>query len=424
MLKNCTKMLNYQTFFLFQNNYSMRLIKLIFNSIFILFFIVISSSAKAKYASFIINENTKRIYHNTNADTRNYPASLTKIMTLYMVFDALKNKKISMNTKFKISKRAARQPPSKLNLSAGSNITVKNAILALITKSANDVATVVAENLGKSERNFAKLMTKKARKLGMTRTTFKNASGLPNRGQLSTARDMAVLGIAIRKNHPNFFKLFKTKSFLYKGIKYTNHNNLLSNYSGTDGIKTGYTNASGFNLVASVERNGQRIIGVVFGGKKARSRDKHMINLLNKYFKTSPSKPLVRIAKPSEIPKARPKIIIAEKNVRNFKIPARTNKTLYSENIQDNWFVQIGAFKNRLNAHKAARNARNIVPEQLGNLPASLSKITKTNNANNNLEYLWRVRFIELAENQARSVCAELWTSGLSCIPLPSNNKS
>ena len=424
MLKNCTKILNYQKFFLFQNNYSMRLIKLIFNSIFILFFIVISSSAKAKYASFIINENTKRIYHNTNADTRNYPASLTKIMTLYMVFDALKNKKISMNTKFKISKRAARQPPSKLNLSAGSSITVKNAILALITKSANDVATVVAENLGKSERNFARLMTRKAKKLGMTRTTFKNASGLPNRGQLSTARDMAILGMAIRKNHPNFFKLFKTKSFVYKGIKYTNHNNLLSNYSGTDGIKTGYTNASGFNLVASVERNGQRIIGVVFGGKKARSRDKHMINLLNKYFKTSPSKPLVRIAKPSEIPKVRPKIIIAEKNVKSFKIPPKTTKTLYSENVQDDWFVQIGAFKNRLNAHKAARNARNIVPEQLGNLPASLSKITKTNNANNNLEYLWRVRFIELAENQARSVCAELWTSGLSCIPLPSNNKS
>ena len=385
---------------------------------------VIASSAKAKYASFIINENTKRIYHNTNADTRNYPASLTKIMTLYMVFDALKNKKISMNTKFKISKRAARQPPSKLNLSAGSSITVKNAILALITKSANDVATVVAENLGKSERNFARLMTRKAKKLGMTRTIFKNASGLPNRGQLSTARDMAILGMAIRKNHPNFFKLFKTKSFVYKGIKYTNHNNLLSNYSGTDGIKTGYTSASGFNLVASVERNGQRIIGVVFGGKKARSRDKHMINLLNKYFKTNPSKPLVRTAKPSELPKVRPKIVIAEKNVKSFKIPSKTTKTLYSENVQDDWFVQIGAFKNRLNAHKAARNARNIVPEQLGNLPASLSKITKTNNANNNLEYLWRVRFIELAENQARSVCAELWTSGLSCIPLPSNNKS
>ena len=387
------------------------------------FWMIYVSSAHAKYASFIINENTKRIYHNANADTRNYPASLTKIMTLYLVFDALKSKKISMNSKFKVSKRATRQPPSKLNLSAGSNITVKNAILALVTKSANDVATVIAENLGKSERNFAKLMTRKAKKLGMTRTTFRNASGLPNRGQLSTARDMATLGIAIRKNHPKFFKLFKTKSFIYKGIKYTNHNNLLGSYSGTDGIKTGYTNASGFNLVASVERNGQRIIGVVFGGKKARSRDKHMVTLLNKYFKTTLSKPLVRIAKPSELPKTRPKIVVAEKNIKNFKIPPEIINNIIPNDIEEDWFIQIGAFKNRLNAHKAARNARNIVPEQLGNLPASLSKITKSS-TNNNLQYLWRVRFVELAENQARSVCAELWTSGLSCIPLPSNNNS
>lgn len=387
------------------------------------FWMICVSSAHAKYASFIINENTKRIYHNANADTRNYPASLTKIMTLYLVFDALKSKKISMNSKFKVSKRATRQPPSKLNLSAGSNITVKNAILALVTKSANDVATVIAENLGKSERNFARLMTRKAKKLGMTRTTFRNASGLPNRGQLSTARDMATLGIAIRKNHPKFFKLFKTKSFIYKGIKYTNHNNLLGSYSGTDGIKTGYTNASGFNLVASVERNGQRIIGVVFGGKKARSRDKHMVTLLNKYFKTSLSKPLVRIAKPSELPKTRPKIVVAEKNIKNFNIPPEIINNIIPNDIEEDWFIQIGAFKNRLNAHKAARNARNIVPEQLGNLPASLSKITKSS-TNNNLQYLWRVRFVELAENQARSVCAELWTSGLSCIPLPSNNNS
>ena len=387
------------------------------------FWMICVSSAHAKYASFIINENTKRIYHNANADTRNYPASLTKIMTLYLVFDALKSKKISMSSKFKVSKRATRQPPSKLNLSAGSNITVKNAILALVTKSANDVATVIAENLGKSERNFARLMTRKAKKLGMTRTTFRNASGLPNRGQLSTARDMATLGIAIRKNHPKFFKLFKTKSFIYKGVKYTNHNNLLGSYSGTDGIKTGYTNASGFNLVASVERNGQRIIGVVFGGKKARSRDKHMVTLLNKYFKTSLSKPLVRIAKPSELPKTRPKIVVAEKNIKNFKITPEIINNIIPNDIEQDWFIQIGAFKNRLNAHKAARNARSIVPEQLGNLPASLSKITKSS-TNNNLQYLWRVRFVELAENQARSVCAELWTSGLSCIPLPSNNNS
>ena len=385
-------------------------------------FLVSIQPAQAKYASFIINENTKRVYYTANADTRNYPASLTKIMTLYMIFDALKTKKISMNTKFKVSRRATRQPPSKLNLSAGSSISVKHAILALITKSANDVATVVAENLGKSERNFARLMTKKAKKLGMKRTTFKNASGLPNRGQLSTARDMATLGMAIRKNHSVFFKLFKTKSFIYKGTRYSNHNNLLGSYSGTDGIKTGYTHASGFNLVASVERNGQRIIGVVFGGKKARSRDKHMIKLLNRYFKTNASKPLVRIANASELPKNRPKIIVAEKNVKNFKVPPSVINTLLLDRINDDWFIQIGAFTNRLNAHKAARNARNVVPEQLGNLPASLSKISKVNN--NNTEYLWRVRFIELAENQARSVCAELWTSGLSCIPLPSNKNS
>jgi D-alanyl-D-alanine carboxypeptidase len=388
-------------------------------SSFLLSLIILGSPANAKYASFVINENTKRIYHNKNADTRNYPASLTKIMTLYMIFDALESKKISMKTRLKVSKRASRQPPSKLYLSPGSTITVKNAIMALITKSANDVATVVAENLGKSERNFAKLMTKKAKQLGMTRTTFKNASGLPNRGQLSTARDMATLGMAIRRNHPKFFKLFKTKHFVYQGNKYTNHNNLLGSYSGTDGIKTGYTSASGFNLVASVERNGQRIIGVVFGGKKARSRDRHMIKLLNRHFKTKPSKPLVRIAKPSEIPLARPTITIVEKSVKNFNIPP-TLKLPPSDKEED-WFIQIGAFKNRLNAHKAARNARNMVPEQLANLPASLSKITRTSNKNNTLEYLWRVRFIELAENQARSVCAELWTSGFSCIPLPAN---
>ena len=417
-------MVNIHKILLYKKDNMSYLKKLKLISIFILTSLIFVSTANAKYASFVINENTKRIYHNTNADTRNYPASLTKIMTLYMIFDALKSKKVSMNTKFTISKRATRQPPSKLNLAAGSKITVKNTILALITKSANDVATVVAENLGKSERNFAKLMTKKAKKLGMNRTIFKNASGLPNRGKLSTARVMATLSLAIRKNHPNLFKLFKTKSFVYKGIKYTNHNNLLGSYSGTDGIKTGYTNASGFNLVASVERNGQRIIGVVFGGKKARSRDKHMIKLLNKYFKTVPSKPLVRIAKPSELPKNRPKLAVVDKNVKSFSIPSKIVNLSSSNSLQDEWFIQIGAFKNRLNAHKAARNARNIVPEQLGNLPASLSKITKTNDENKSLEYLWRVRFIELAEYQARSVCAELWTSGLSCIPLPSNNKS
>ena len=167
-----------------------------------LFFLIQNTESKAKYASIIINENTDKIYFQKNADTMNYPASLTKIMTLYMIFDELKKNKIKMNTKFKVSKRASLRPPSKLGLKTGQTISVRNAILALVTKSANDVATVVAENLGKTESKFAKKMTKMAKKIGMKRTIFKNASGLPNRGQLSTARDMAKLAKMIRKNFP------------------------------------------------------------------------------------------------------------------------------------------------------------------------------------------------------------------------------
>ena len=362
-----------------------------------------------KYASIIMNEKSGKVYHSINADTRNYPASLTKIMTIYMIFEKLKNKKIKMNTKLKVSKRASRQPPSKLGLYPGQKITVKQAILALVTKSANDVATVVAENFEKTERRFAYKMTRKAKSIGLTRTIFKNASGLPNKGQLSTARDMAKLAVAIRKNFPEFFYFFNKKSFVFNGIEYRNHNNLLGSYFGVDGIKTGYTNASGFNLVASVERNGQRIIGVVFGGKTARTRDKHMVKLLNKFIKT----PVVRTAKLSETPSKRPDFISYPvlKKPKNF--------SAYTIDYSEDWFIQIGAFKNKLNAHIAAKKARNAAPEQLGNLPASLQKINKPLENLKVKRSLWRVRFIELAENQARSVCAELWSSGLSCIPLP-----
>ena len=386
-----------------------------------LFFLIQNTESKAKYASIIINENTDKIYFQKNADTMNYPASLTKIMTLYMIFDELKKNKIKMNTKFKVSKRASLRPPSKLGLKTGQTISVRNAILALVTKSANDVATVVAENLGKTESKFAKKMTKMAKKIGMKRTIFKNASGLPNRGQLSTARDMAKLAKMIRKNFPEYFHFFKKKTFKYNGIEFRNHNNLLGSFNGTDGVKTGYTNASGFNLVASVERNGQRIIGVVFGGKTAKKRDIHMVSLLNKYFLTRSNKPLVRMAKPSELPSNRPKIITSQRIVKTPKINPIKDKIVIEEGSTNHydWFVQIGAFNNRLNAHKAARKARSVAPEQLGNLPASLQRIHFVNDKKSK-QPLWRVRFVELAENQARSVCAELWTSGLGCIPLPS----
>lgn len=389
----------------FKASYTKILIVLfLFTSIF-----YFNKPSHGKYASIIINEKSGKVYHSINADTRNYPASLTKIMTIYMIFEKLKNKKIKMNTKLKVSKRASKQPPSKLGLYPGQKITVKQAILALVTKSANDVATVVAENFENTERRFAYKMTRKAKSIGLTHTIFKNASGLPNKGQLSTARDMAKLAIAIRKNFPDFFYFFNKKSFVFNGIEYRNHNNLLGSYFGTDGIKTGYTNASGFNLVASVERNGQRIVGVVFGGKTARTRDKHMVKLLNKFIKT----PIIRTAKLSEIPTKRPDFISypVVKKPKNFPI--------YNINDSEDWFIQIGAFKNKLNAHIAAKKARNAAPEQLGNLPASLQRIYKPLEKFKIKRSLWRVRFIELAENQARSVCAELWSSGLSCIPLP-----
>ena len=384
-------------------------IKILILSLFFISSFYFNKPSYGKYASIIMNEKSGKVYHSINADTRNYPASLTKIMTIYMIFEKLKNKKIKMNTKLKVSKRASRQPPSKLGLYPGQKITVKQAILALVTKSANDVATVVAENFEKTERRFAYKMTRKAKSIGLTRTIFRNASGLPNKGQLSTARDMAKLAVAIRKNFPEFFYFFNKKSFVFNGIEYRNHNNLLGSYFGTDGIKTGYTNASGFNLVASVERNGQRIIGVVFGGKTARTRDKHMVKLLNKFIKT----PVVRTAKLSEVPSQRPDFISypVVKKPKNFSV--------YTVSESEDWFIQIGAFKNKLNAHIAAKKARNAAPEQLGNLPASLQKVNKPLENSKVKKPFWRVRFIELAENQARSVCAELWSSGLSCIPLP-----
>lgn len=238
-----------------------------------------------RYASIVIDASNGQVLHADNPDRKAYPASLTKIMTLYMVFEALESGKLTMNSKLKVSKRAARMPPSKLGLRSGQTIKVRDAVMALVTKSANDVAVVVAEAIGGTESNFARMMTREARSIGMSRTTFRNASGLPNTKQLSTARDMSKLARVVMRKFPKYYTLFSTTTFTYKGRKYGNHNKLLKGFWGTDGIKTGYTHASGFNLVASTMRNNRRLIGVVFGGKTGRSRDKHMKKLLANAFK-------------------------------------------------------------------------------------------------------------------------------------------
>ncbi len=250
--------------------------------------------AAAKYASLVVDAGSGEVLHAVNADVRNYPASLTKLMTLYMLFEALEDGRITPTTPMRVSATAAAQPPSKLGLPPGQTIRVRDAILALVVRSANDIAVVAAEHLGGSERRFAEMMTDRARALGMSRTTFRNASGLPDQAQLSTARDMATLARVMLQRFPQHYRVFSTRSFTYAGVTHRTHNRLLASYAGLDGMKTGYIRASGYNLVASAERGGRRLIGVVFGGQSSQARNLHMASLLDKGFEKAGTTVLVR----------------------------------------------------------------------------------------------------------------------------------
>jgi len=272
------------------------------------------AEANRKYASIVIDAKTGTVYYARSADSRRYPASLTKVMTLYMLFDALERGEVTMDTKMTVSKRAAGQAPSKLRLKAGSTIMVKDAIGALVVKSANDVATVVGEHLAGTEWEFAKTMTRVARtKLGMTSTRFYNASGLPHRHKRTTARDMAQLGRAIYEDFPQYRHFFKMDKFRWNGRTYTSHNNLLGKYKGADGIKTGYTRASGFNLISSVDRGDTHLIAVVLGGRTARRRDKDMERILDLTFRRLKKDPhfMSRVFAATPTPKVKPSALAA-----------------------------------------------------------------------------------------------------------------
>lgn len=242
------------------------------------------AQARPAFSAIAIDARTGKILYSNNIDAKRYPASLTKIMTLYLVFEDLKAKRISMSTPLRVSKYAAGRPPSKLGFKPGSTIQVRHAIRALVTKSANDVATAIAENLGGTESGFARRMTRTAHRIGMTRTTFRNASGLPNRSQLTTARDMATLGLRLQRDFPQYYKFFSTRRFTYRGRRYGNHNRLLGRIKGVDGIKTGYTRASGFNLTTSARRGKKRIVAVVMGGRTGGSRNRYMSALIKRIF--------------------------------------------------------------------------------------------------------------------------------------------
>lgn len=240
------------------------------------------AQANSRYAGFVIDANNGHVLYEDQADEYRYPASLTKMMTLYLTFDALSKKRISLHDKMPVSKYAAGRPPTKIGVPAGGTLEVEEAIYSLVTKSANDASVTLAEYLAGSESDFAAMMTRTAHKLGMTRTTYKNANGLPDSGQRTTARDQAKLGLALREHFPQYYKYFSTRSYSFRGRHLGNHNRVLGRMDGVDGIKTGYINASGFNLVTSIKRDGKSLVAVVMGGRSGRSRDNHMVDLLQR----------------------------------------------------------------------------------------------------------------------------------------------
>lgn len=237
-----------------------------------------------KYAAIVVDANTGKVLFDRNSRELRYPASLTKMMTLYMLFEALETGRVDPAAQLPVTAFAASKPPSRLGLRPGQHIDVQTAILALCVRSANDVATVVAEYLGDSEARFAEMMTAKARQLGMNSTTFRNASGLPDADQRTSARDMAVLSTALRKRFPQHYHYFSNREFSYGGKVIRGHNDLLGRVDGVDGLKTGYIRASGFNLATSAGRGGRRIVAVVMGGETARARNAHMEELIEMYL--------------------------------------------------------------------------------------------------------------------------------------------
>ncbi len=281
-----------------------------------------AQAAVSRSASIVVDANSGKIMQEAQADEPRYPASITKVMTLYILFEQLEAKRFTLESKLKISSYASAKPPSKLGLKAGSEIRVEDAIMALVTRSANDIATAIGENIAGSEYAFAQMMTRKARSLGMTNTTFKNASGLPDMEQKTTARDLATLGRAMYERFPTYTPYFSRTVFNYKGQRIGNHNRLLGRVRGVDGIKTGYTNASGFNLLTSAHLNGRHVVAVVMGGATGRQRDAKMATLVASYL---PRASATKVVDKQLIAR------IYDKKGKNFAVAARDEKKKANE---------------------------------------------------------------------------------------------
>ena len=439
----------------------------------LIFLFVASAASAAPYAAMVIDARTGKVLHARNADTRLHPASLTKMMTLYVTFDAIKHGEISLDTMVTVTRKAANEPPSKLGLRAGQRIKLRYLIRAAAVKSANDAATAIGIAISGSEAEFAKRMTSMARKMGMTRTTFKNANGLTRSGHLSTARDMTTLGRHLFFDFPQYYNLFSRKS-TNAGVRQVVNTNrkLLSAYRGADGIKTGYTNAAGFNLVASAHRGDKRVIATVLGGRTSAWRNKRVAELLDMGFKRSPSyvavrKPApvtwgggktIRVARNGAVDKSlRPRDRVKQPSTQQSapqppatqqlaQVDSKAIEAAILQAVKDDkkpksqpvqvakaqrpvlrvvtrvssaggrhWAVQVGAFASRQGAEKALLQT---ALRELRTLEQSERRIDYAM-VNGNMRY--RARFYGLNQAEANMTCARLKARHAACTPIRTN---
>ncbi len=407
----------------------MRIILLIL-AFYVVFLPANAFAAKKRYASIVVVEETGEVLHARYADQYRHPASLTKVMTLYLLFDALSRGELGMDDVMRISAKAAKARPSKLGLKAGETITVENAIRALVTKSANDVAIVVAERMAGNEGKFAGEMTRMAKLLGMSRTRFANASGLPDKRQISTARDMAALTAAIQHDFPAMFHYFSLKKFIYKKRSYGNHNSLVGRIDGVDGLKTGYTNASGYNVIVTAKRDEQRLIVVVFGGATAVQRDAHAKDLLHAGFAELSNRNTLLAANtpPPTVTELAPRAIVPPTGLngqieqgsagpRGVQIIIEgqdhpNTPRLNVPAIRDKWLIQVGAYSLR---NQAEARLQSVSGLSLGIL-AKASPIVEASPRADGVVY--RARFRGLQQQSATGACKALRKRGEACFAL------
>ncbi|UEM22194.1 D-alanyl-D-alanine carboxypeptidase [Skermanella mucosa] len=368
-----------------------------------------AEAAPPPYAELLIDPATGVVLHAQNPDLPTQPASLTKMMTLFLAFDSLDKGELTLDQFIPVSRRAQNMSPSKLGLVAGTSIRVEDAILGLVTRSANDAAVVLAEAIGGTEEGFAEMMTTKARIIGMRNTTFLNASGLPNARQKTTARDIATLSQALIRTHTRHYPYFSRSSFSYNGAVVRSHNRLMNRYDGMDGIKTGFVNASGFNLAATAVRDGRRLIAVVLGGRTSRERDNRVAALLDHGFGVKPLGrtvstvevaavvPTVRATIKADAPRAEKAVAKAPKPATKAAPPAKAGT----------WAIQVGSYKSHKAGQAGLTTTAKVIP---AHVKGAKSTVLKSRTG------VFQARFIGMTKAAAEQACSRLESKGQDCM--------